>query len=249
MKLTLTEPRFLKEPIAIISELVTDVKFKVNKDKIELVAMDPANVAMINFKLLASAFVEYDVEDDKTIGINLEHFRNVLRRAKPTDTVTLVLDEEKNRLTIQLKGESTRTFRLALIDIEDTGQKVPELKFPLTIETSTMLFDEAVEDMDIVSESILFSVDNQKFYIKASGTTNNASIEITTDDETTITTEGDAKIESRYSIEYLKKLIRISRLTDTVVVKFNNDYPLMLEYNVLNKLQFRVILAPRVAND
>jgi hypothetical protein len=138
---------------------------------------------------------------------------------------------------------------MSLIDLDDVEQKVPDLKFPLTVETPTMLFDEAVEDMDIVSESILLSISQNKFYIKASGATNNASIEITTDDETTITNEGEDEVEARYSIEYLKKLIRASRLTDTVILKFGKDYPLLLEYNVTDKLQFRAILAPRVAND
>lgn len=251
MKLTLTEPRFLKEPINIISEIVTDVKFKVSKDKIELIAMDPANVAMIIFKLLSSAFVEYNVDAEKEICVNLENLRNIMRRAKPTDTVTIELEEDKNRLKVQLKGESTRTFRTSLIELDENEQKVPELDFPLTVETPTMLFDEAVEDMEIISESILFSVEKNKLNIQASGSTNTASIEITTDDETTIKYEKEIeeKIESRYSIEYLKKLIKASRLTDTVKLNFGPDYPLMLEYNVLDKLQFRAILAPRVAND
>jgi len=47
MKLTLAEPKYLKESIAIISDLVNEAKFKVNKEAIELVAMDPANVAMV----------------------------------------------------------------------------------------------------------------------------------------------------------------------------------------------------------
>ena len=248
MKLTLTEPRFLKEPITIISDLVTDVKFKVGKDKIELIAMDPANVALVIFKLLSTAFVEYTVEEEKEIAVNLENLKNIMRRAKPTDTMTMELDDEKNILKIQLKGESTRTFNMSLIEIDEAEQKVPDLKFPISIETPTMLFDEAVEDMDIISESILLSVDQKKFFINASGTTNTASIEITTDDETTINAEGDEKVESRYSIEYLKKLIRASRLTDTVSLKFGKDYPLLLEYNVTDKLQFRAILAPRVAD-
>ena len=247
MKLTLTEPRFLKEPITIISDLVTDVKFKVGRDKIELRAMDPANVAMVIFKLLSTAFVEYNVEEEKEIAVNLESLKNIMRRAKPTDTITLELDEEKNMLKIQLKGESIRTFNMSLIELDEAEQKVPDLKFPVTIEMPTMLFDEAVEDMDIISESILLSVEHKKFFINASGTTNTASIEITTDDETTIKSETNERIQSRYSIEYLKKLIRASRLTDTVNIKFGKDYPLLLEYNVTDKLQFRAILAPRVS--
>ena len=65
MKLTLSEPKFLKDSISIISDLVTEATFKITKDAIELVAMDPANVAMVIFKLLSSSFVEYDVKENE----------------------------------------------------------------------------------------------------------------------------------------------------------------------------------------
>ena len=61
MKLTLAEPKYLKESISVISELVNEARFKIGPDGIELVAMDPANVAMVIFKLLSSCFVEYDI--------------------------------------------------------------------------------------------------------------------------------------------------------------------------------------------
>ena len=71
MRLTLAEPRYLKESVTIISDLVNEARFKVSKEAIELVAMDPANVAMIVFKLLASSFSEYTVEKEVDIAINL----------------------------------------------------------------------------------------------------------------------------------------------------------------------------------
>jgi len=67
MKLTLAEPKYLKDSISIISDLVNEARFKVTPEAIELVAMDPANVAMVIFKLLSSAFTEYDVKEDVEI--------------------------------------------------------------------------------------------------------------------------------------------------------------------------------------
>ena len=47
MKLTLAENNYLKDSITIISDLVTEGRFKIGTDAIELIAMDPANVAMV----------------------------------------------------------------------------------------------------------------------------------------------------------------------------------------------------------
>lgn len=134
MKLTLAEPKYLKESISIISELVNEAKFKVTTNGIEMIAMDPANVAMVIFKLLSSCFVEYNIKSETEIGINLNNLKQVLRRAKPTDAVTLEFGED-NKLTVILKSKTTRSFSIPVMELEDKEQKVPELAFPVIIET------------------------------------------------------------------------------------------------------------------
>ena len=102
MKLILQDTKYLKEPISIISELVNEATFKIDKDKIELIAMDPANVAMVIFKLLSTAFTEYDVKEPLDLTINLDSFKQVLKRINADDTMTLELIN--NKLKIELKG-------------------------------------------------------------------------------------------------------------------------------------------------
>ncbi len=249
MKLVLAEPRFLRESISIISELVNEVNFKVDKEKIELIAMDPANVAMIIFKLLSSAFIEYTVDKPVEFAISLANLKQILRRVKPTDTLVLELDSQKNKLKIQLRGESNRTFHQSLIDVEEKEQKIPDLSFPVKIETSSLILDEAIEDVSIVAESVSLTVSSDKFVIDSESNLSTAKVEILKDEETSITTESSEEVTAKYSIEYLKKIIKGSKLADKVILSFNKDYPLKIEYNVLDKLSFSVILAPRVSND
>ena len=115
MKLTLAEPSYLKDSINIISDLVTEARFKINSDAMELVAMDPANVAMVVFKLLSSCFTEYDVKEETQIAINLGNLKQVLRRVGSNDMLSLELTED-NKLSIKLKGNTTRTFNLPIIE-------------------------------------------------------------------------------------------------------------------------------------
>lgn len=245
MKLTLAEPKYLKDSISIISELVNEARFKINKDAIELVAMDPANVAMVVFKLFSSAFTEYDVAKEQDISINLANLKQILRRAKPSDMLTLEIDE--NKLKVKLKGKSSRTFSLPLIDIDERDQKIPELEFPVTIKTTSETLNDAIEDCDIVAESISFVAEQGKFNIQAEGDLSKAHIEIKDDDETKVSAKSKAK--AKYSIEYLKKIIAGSKLADNVSISFSNDYPLKVDYVEIDKVALMFILAPRVEND
>jgi proliferating cell nuclear antigen len=247
MKLSLAEPKYFKDSVSIISELVNEARFKVTPDAIELVAMDPANVAMVIFKLLSSCFVEYDVKKEVEIGINLSNLKQVLRRAKPNDTLTLELEE--NKLKITLKGNTTRTFSLSILEMEEREQRIPDLKFPVTVKTLSTVLNEAVEDADIVAESVSLMVEGKKLLIEAEGDLSNARIEVKEDADTKIIADSKEKVRAKYSIEYLKKMMQGSKLADSVSIQFNKDYPLKLEYKEVDKVMLSFILAPRVEND
>ena len=221
---------------------------KITPNAIELVAMDPANVAMVVFKLLSSNFTEYDVKKDTEIGINLNNLKQVLRRASPKDMLTLELDDD-NRLKITLKSSTTRTFNLPTIELEEKEQKVPDLKFPVTIKTYSSILNEAIADVDVVGESVAFIAEPKKFTLQAEGDLNQAKIEIKEDESTKVVTSGEEKIRAKYSIEYLKKMINGSKISDEVLIQFNKDYPLKLEYKTVDKVILSFILAPRVEND
>jgi proliferating cell nuclear antigen len=156
MKLTLAEPKYLKDGLAIVSEIVTEATIKVSKDVVELIAMDPANVAMVAFRLPASSFVGYELDKDTNLTVNLNSLKQILRRTKSSDT--LVLEQDENKLKIVLQSTSTRTFFLPLIDIEDKEQKIPSLQFVATISTLSSLLNDAVDDVDVVV-TIQFSTD------------------------------------------------------------------------------------------
>lgn len=245
MRLVLAETKLIKEPITIISDLVNEAKFKVKKDSIEMIAMDPANVAMVVFRLLSSSFVEYTVKEENVLAINLNNLKQVLRRIKASDN--LVLEIADNKLKITLQGSTVRTFFLPLIDIDEKEQKVPDLKFKTTIGCPSSMLNDAIEDVEIIAESVSFHAEDKKFTVSASGDSSKAMVEIKPEENVTIKTE--EKVKAKYSIEYLKKMIQASKISNHVDISFNKDYPLRLEYKELDKIQMMFILAPRIEND
>jgi len=247
MKLSLAEPRYLKDSISIISELVNEATFKITPQAIELVAMDPANVAMVIFKLLSSSFIEYDVKKPVEVAINLNNMKQIMRRAGPNDMLTLELEEEKLKIT--LKSNTKRTFYLPIINTEEKEQKIPELDFGVNIKTKSTVLNEAIEDADIVAESVSFIAEEGRFMMEAEGDLSKAHIEIKDDSSTKIDMRKKEKLKAKYSIEYLKKMITAGKLADEVVIHFNTDYPLKLDYKTLDKVSLSFILAPRVENE
>ena len=80
--------------------------------------------------------------------------------------------------------------------------------------------------------------------IHAKGSINSFMSEFTSD-ELSIQAE-DAR--SKYSLEYLQKMIKATKLVDKVKINFSNDYPLRLDFTT-PFIELSFILAPRVEND
>ena len=246
MKLILAEPKYLKDGLSIVSEIVTEATFKITSDVVELVAMDPANVAMVVFRLPSSSFITYEIDGPTAITINLNNLKQVLRRAKSSDSLTLEIDE--NKLKVVLQSTTKRTFHLPLIDLDEEEQNIPDLSFNASINTQANLLNDAVDDVDVVGESVVFSASETQFVISSKGDLTKASVDIPADQTTEIVCKEDG-IKAKYSIEYLKKMMQGSKLADTVSINFSKDYPLKLHYSVKDKVELMFILAPRVDND
>ena len=174
--------------------------------------------------------------------------KQILRRAKGDDVLTLETTED-NKLKIQLKSNTTRSFSIPTLEIDEKEQKVPELTFPIVIETNSAILTEAIEDVSVVAESVTFLGEKEQLSVKAEGDLSKAFIEIKPDSNTTIKVEGNDKYKAKYSLEYLKKMISGSKLSEQATLSFNTDYPLKLEYKLTDRLLLSFILAPRVDND
>ncbi len=55
-------------------------------------------------------------------------------------------------------------------------------------------------------------------------------------------------VRSRYPLDYLKKMIKASKIAENVTLRVGNDYPLKMEFKG-DKASMTMVLAPRVAED
>ncbi len=242
MKLKLDHPKLFSEIVGIISELVLEVRLKVNKDGMSIIAIDPANVAMVLFKLPSSAFSEFEIENEEVLGVSLENLKAVLRRIKPGSV--LVVTREENELRLQIKDKITKEFNLALIDIEGEEKKMPNLEFTAKIEMNGSDFAEAIEDCSVVADSCSFISEPDKFIIKAKGSLNSFRSEFSPD-ELSIQAQN---AHSKYSLEYLQKIIKATKITEKAIINFSDDYPLKLDF-VTPFIELSFVLAPRVESE
>ena len=241
MLIKLDTPQILSKVIDIISELVIDARIKVGDNGMSVVAIDPANVAMVEFRLPRAAFSQFDVEGEEVLGINLDSLKKILKRTGAGSS--LILERKDNLLNIQIQDRIRRNFSLNLIEIEGEDKNLPQLEFVAMVELDSVDFSASIEDCVVVADACSFVTQEGKFIIEAKGL--NSAMSEFSGDEAKINAED---CRSRYSLEYLQKFIKGAKLTGKTLIKFSNDHPLRLEFKT-DFMELNFILAPRVETE
>jgi proliferating cell nuclear antigen len=240
MKVKLDNPVIFSKAMEIISELVTEVRLKVNEFGMSVVAIDPANVAMVGFKLPKSFFSIFESEDE-VLGINLDDLKRILKRCGAKSS--LILERKENMLNIRIEDRILRNFSLGLINIDGEEKEMPNLEFSSRVEINSIDFIDSIEDCSVVAEACSFIVDEGKFVIEAKGL-NSARAEFS-GDEAKINAEN---CKARYSLEYLSKFIKGSKLSEKTILNFATNHPLKMEIRN-ESMEISFILAPRVETE
>lgn len=240
MLVQLDNPKILSDAVSLISELVTEVRIKLLEEGMSIIAVDPANVAMIIFKLPKESFSQYQAGRE-VWGVNLEDFKKIMKRAASSSSMTI--EQEDNQLKISMFDKAKRNFVLSLIDVESEDKQEPSLNFACEVEMNSQEFAQSIEDCAVVADSCSFAAGSNFFLLEGNGSLNSARAEFSSDH---VKVSGIGK--SKYSLEYLQKFTKGKTFSDKVLIKFSDDYPLRIDF-AGNKVGIGFILAPRVEND
>ena len=248
-KITLSEIDLLKNSIPIIAEIIDEGVFKVAKDGITLLSPDRTMVSVTDLKLLSSAFEEYSVDADESIGLNMANLSALLKRVKSGEKLTLESTGKSNRLKLTVKGNGIRTFELPLIDVKMEKPPIDQLQFKTKIELDSGIVEEGIADAEIIGDSIVMEAAPDAFKMHAKGDVSSAQLELAKDDKGLVKLEVAEAVKAQYPLEYLKKMIKANKLSKQLVLEFGTDYPMRMSFKSIDKMQLSFILAPRVSDE
>ena len=161
-KAVLNDVDLLKAPLIAISEIVDEAVFRLEKDGIKLRAADRAMVAAVDFYLASTAFDSYEIDEPKEIGLNIENFVSVLKRASAKDVLVLELKESK--LNVILQNSSRRRFSLPLLEIsQEEVPQIEQLEFNTKVSLDSDVLEQSIKDAAVVADSLLLEATPSKF--------------------------------------------------------------------------------------
>ena len=238
------DAKIFKDCVDALVTLIDEGEFEISKEGIKLRAMDPSQIAMVDFNLPKSAFEKYEVDKDTKIGLNLDDLSKITSRSRQGDSLELKLDDSESRLELIFKGQSRRKFNLPLLDISAPSPKTPNIEFDAKIKISGGAIKESLKDASLVSAHVILSATLKGFEIQAKGDKGDVLIEAGKDEmlaEHVVNKESKAM----FPLEYLNDLLKSTDSTALVEINLKSDAPLKLSYNI-GDAKVTYFLAPRI---
>lgn len=245
-KAKFSDAKIWKRVIDAVEVLVDEAVFRASKDALRVRAMDPSHVAMVDVNLPAGIFDEYECSGDVAIGLSLDEMGKVMRRAGASDELELVLDEAAGSLRVHLKGATSRTFRLSLLDIGGEEPPTPSIKFNVEAKMLSDALVQALKDAELFSDHVQISATPDGLRITASGDTSGVEVKIDKGSEALLELNTAENSRAIYALSYLSDMIKAASVSETVTLSFSTDMPLKLEFRVLGEGKVTYWLAPRI---
>lgn len=237
------EAKSIKSIVDSLAKLVDEVAITITSDGLSLKALDPARVALIDVMLPATSFLEYEVNEETTLGISMANLVKLLTRLKKGDRFELFAEEDYVGVVIHAAIKRTYKFR----NLEVQVPEIPEASLDFVVEAQVLAdaIKHAIKDAEAVSDTLEFEAkDDQALYMRGVGATV-AETKLTRDMPALIDLNVKEPAKSAYSIEYLKNVVALTKIAEATIVKFSSDAPIYLEFALAGEGRVKFLLAPK----
>jgi len=230
-----TEP--IEELLKAADELVSEIRFHIDKECVWLSVVDPANVAMVK----ASAECVIDADGETVFGVGTEEFIEELDKFDNfTDRATFYLRPEEKTLFIQNDYGSRE---VTAFDPETAREEPepPELEYPNSVTVEAFRFVGVLEGIAGVSDGPVM-VKPYDGFLRFSASPSYVDTEWT--HEWDIEAEASEGPEGVFSNYFLRAIARGLPAHGTVELSFGGQIPMRID----NGEGYWYMIAPRLAD-
>ncbi len=244
-KLSYPDAKSFYNILDALAKLVDEVNMVITSDGVKAIALDPAHVALITIELPPESFVEYEVEGDRVeLGFNVANTAKIIKRGKKGDKLDIEVDEERVAWTIV--GATVKRYRL--LNLEVPVPEIPETSLDFKIRVAMIVdpFKNALKDAEAVGDTVILEApDEDTLIIRGEGVAV-AEAKIRRDTPAVVEFEVKEPGKSAYSIDYLKHVLSLTKVADTIVIEFSQDMPLRLQFQLPAGGKVTYLLAPKM---
>jgi len=236
---TINDTKSWKNSVDAIAALIDEGTFQISQTGLKLRAMDPSQIALVDFEMPAKAFEKFKCDTPVNIGVDFAELNKIMKRARPEDKIDISLD---SRLRMVFRGDTKRDFNISIIDSSSNPPKEPGIEFTSEVKIAPNLIKEALKDAELVSSHVALRME-KGFSIKSDGDTGSVDISFPEDKLLSLNVKSEAR--AVFSLDHLNNILRAADIPSVVSIKLRSDAPLKVEY-AIGEGRVVYYLAPRI---
>ncbi|MET1128990.1 MAG: DNA polymerase sliding clamp [Thermoproteota archaeon] len=240
-----------KQIVQTIVKLIDEIPFIATSNGLEVKTLTPDKTTMIVVKLPASAFEDYQLDEEKKkFLVPSDELNRVSKRGTRNDNVVLKLDEERRRLEIRFVDRKTfveRTFYIPLREgvVEELAEPQVELSVRFMLEAKD--FKSLIDDIKVIGDEAEFIAQEDRIEVRSQAAQKKYAAILTMGNPLlSLDVGGNPPIRSKYSIDLLKASTKAASSADTVTVSYGESLPMRMSYSLPTGGELVYWISPRV---
>ncbi|MCQ2055986.1 MAG: DNA polymerase sliding clamp [archaeon] len=231
----------MKSLVNVVSPITDEVKLTVKPEGVNLVAVDPSHVCMIELVLDKGTFESYEANETE-MGIDLDKIKSILKLSSSGEVIAVNQDEERKKLIFKI-GNITR--HMSLVDTSTMSTpKIPTLNLTSYVEIYASELQKGIKASDNISDHVTFIADKNSFELLCEGDTDSASLRL---DDSSISISVDKKIHSMFPLDYLGLMIKALPPDAMLKLELDTDFPVRMTFSLVDgNARVTYLLAPRI---
>lgn len=245
MHLKTIQASAVKSVFEVLKDIINDVNVCFTPEGIHILTLDTARVTLVHMNLSAENFEEYECPENVSAGLNMANMYKLLKSVSSQDTLDIsVIGRDYMNILIEnpVKNSST-SFRLKLLDINEDIFEFPEIKMNIITTLPSVDFQRIARDMGNLACEMGIIREGNKLIMSCNGDFA---------DQTTILDfpdESVSKTGNTFNLKYINLFTKATNMSSSVQIMQNsesNSMPIIFRYAIANLGELKFYLAPKV---
>jgi proliferating cell nuclear antigen len=230
MKLRIKDTKQFKDAMSAMATIVDEGTFHITDTGLQLRAMDPSRVAMVDFEWSKAMFEDFVLEKPQALCFAISTLIKLIRKTDKDDQIELNLIAG-NKLQVSIVGKGNRVFTMPLLEASAEEVPTPKITFNVNIKLTVEALQNALGDAAVVSDHIKIEADSEKLVFSAAGDLLGATATMLKGSESLLAFEVKESQRAVFSLIYLTDITACAQaVSDVAVLEFSTDMPLKLTF-------------------
>lgn len=238
--------------VEALKEILPDTNIEFNSTGMRIITMDLSHTVLVHLRLDGSQFEHYHCPEKIVVGINMLNLFKLVKTMNNNETLALYITQtDPSRLGIRIENGEKNTvtnFKLNLLDLDEEVIEVPPAQFSSVINIPSSDFQKICRDMSNLSNLIeIKSVDDQlMFTCKGDFAQQETIMGENTNGISYVEKQNSYDIiQGVFSLKHLVLFTKCTNLCNGIQMFLENDYPLIISYQVGSLGEIKFCLAPK----